>query len=100
MRPVSNEIPIRIVNSRAEAVELQKGATVARIESLPAQPASINAVHDRPEPSKMLREVLWEMFAKIGNKLSKVEKSNCLLFLWSMLICFLPHQTILEGQGR
>ena len=76
--PTEGKIPIRLLNSRSEPLELARGKTIATMESIPDQPLgdSVSAVGNKPGATHERQQRLWEMVLDTGTKLTDEERQQ------------------------
>ena len=78
VRTDRDEIPIRLLNTRSESIELCKGKTIAVLESI-AQEQLLETIPSVGEKSQVLEqkhEQLWQMVLESGDTLTDDEQQQ------------------------
>ena len=97
-------IPIRLLNTRTEAVTIHKGKTIATLEGI--EECQIGAVREdttRTEASSITQEkqqLLWEIVERIGEHLTEGEKEQLYILLLSYEDVFAASRDDFGRTGR
>ena len=87
--PVEGQIPVRLLNTRSDSIQISKGKTIAVLE--PVAQDSISAVKENCGVSGEKRAQLWEKVLEVGDTLSKEEQQQLFMVLLEYADIFAEH---------